>query len=429
MIDFNPSELAVIGAVVHGGRDSLDRIGGSLSPSDFHSPILASVFRVALDLYRDGKPVDATLLRARLDSAVAPVLLHAYDSVRGWTNTLEYAREVRSASLARQAKALCEDAAIAVSEAKNPAEAIEDTLLRLRALLTGSDPSAPVHVSEASKALLAHIDAAAGGQTDRRFVPTGIDALDGIITGFRAGQLSILAARTSIGKSVAALQVAEHAAVACAVPTLVVSLEMPSSPDLASRFLAPAAKVAAWKMLQRPQHVSPLERAQIARAVLDSSDAPVWFWDTPRLTVSRLAARARRMAQSDRGLGLVVLDYLGLLDPADVRSKSGTREREVAEQSRELKALAMELQIPVVVVVQLNRQAEGRDGQSPRLHDLRESGSLEMDAYLVVLLSRLGHRDEKRVLMDVAKHRNGPTGRVEARLDTDSMRLVEARVA
>jgi replicative DNA helicase len=424
------SELRYIGALFLGTRDVLDRTHQILAPSDFASPALSLVYRAALDRYRKGENFDAALLRASVPEWVHQPMRDALEATTTWTAAPDHARAIRSRSIARRVHAICEDAMLAsASPDINARELLDETVSRLRTLDAGSDPSAPVHVSKAGAALLDHLDAAKQGKADTRFVPTGIDTLDSLVCGFRAGQLSIVAARTAIGKSVLALQVAAHASAVANVPTLFVSLEMPSAPDLASRLVAAQCAVPAWKLLQRPHQVTDDEYRRVHDAVSATQSVPLALWDPPRLTVSRLAARCRQMQQSEKGLGLVVLDYLGLLDPSDVRSKAGTREREVAEQSRELKALAMEIGAPVVAVVQLNRQAEGRDGQPPRLHDLRESGSLEMDAYLVMLLSRLGNREENRVLIDVAKHRNGPVGKVEARLDTDAMRLVDARVA
>jgi replicative DNA helicase len=253
-------------------------------------------------------------------------------------------------------------------------------------------------------------------------IPTGFADLDSLLGGLRPGRVYVLAARPSMGKSALAGQIAWHAAHRWEIPTVFFSLEMDQE-QVAGRLLAAIADIPNVRL--RPDvTLTDEEYKRVTSAAIGSQNVPWWTVEANGITVSRLRARARQEYQG-RGARLFVVDYLGLLDSSDVSRSGQSREREVSAQSAALKALAGELNVPVLVLSQLNREAEGRSDKRPLLSDLRESGSIEQDADVVMLLYRHGYysRDttDRSAELDVAKNRSGPTGKV--RLSWDASRL------
>jgi replicative DNA helicase len=240
-------------------------------------------------------------------------------------------------------------------------------------------------------------------------VPSGFRSLDRITGGFMPGDLVVIAARPSVGKSALALQIAQTAARA-QYPTGVFSLEM-SNAQLALRVLAGGAGI---------DTRSPVPDEAFANASVVASDRSrlaLWIDDTPTATSGDLRLRARRLAAEHGDLGLLIVDYLQLASGSGKES----RERDVAEISRNLKALAREMRLPVIALCQLNRQSEGRESGEPRLSDLRESGAIEQDADTVIFLWKPGHNDEpqpiENITLTVRKQRNGPQGIVHLCFD------------
>jgi replicative DNA helicase len=247
-------------------------------------------------------------------------------------------------------------------------------------------------------------------------VTSGFKDLDNLTWGFQRQEMIVIAARPSMGKTSLALNVAESAAMPRRgepVPTLVFSLEM-SAAQLALRLLCSRARV---NLKQLREGLLPKNGDDYSRLVATAdelSQAPIFVDDSSHLSIMELRAKARRV-QARRKLGLIIVDYLQLLSPTDSQAP---REQQVAEASRGLKALAKELELPVIVLSQLNRSSE-KENRAPKLADLRESGSIEQDADVVLMLSRPRDADEKyQVAADsaeliVAKQRNGPVGELK----------------
>src|SRR5262249_12071290 len=241
-------------------------------------------------------------------------------------------------------------------------------------------------------------------------VATGFADLDRITSGLQPSDLIIVAGRPSMGKTAFVLNLAEHAALRADVGVALFSLEM-SKEQLAMRMLSSEARVDLARV--RTGHLSDREFPKLAMGAGRLADAPIFIDDTPALSVLELRAKARRLKRDPAAkLGLVIVDYIQLM-----RSSEGkdSREQEISEISRSLKALAKELQVPVVALSQLNRQVESRSPPIPRLADLRESGAIEQDADVIVFLYReeyyVEDTDKKNVAeVIVAKQRNGPTG-------------------
>jgi replicative DNA helicase len=244
-------------------------------------------------------------------------------------------------------------------------------------------------------------------------IPTGLGQLDALLGGFQPSDLVILAARPSVGKTSLALNVALHAAVREQKRVGVFSLEM-SKEQLALRLLSSETGIN-----PRPLQTGFMEEtdwSKIAQVMNDMAGAPMWIDDSPTLSVLELRTKARRLESEQRGLDLIIVDYLQLMS-ASVVSREPNRVQEVSEISRGLKNLARELRVPILALSQLSRNVEQRGSAEPRLSDLRESGSLEQDADVVIFLYRADNEqnpdsDVELVKAKIAKHRNGPIGEV-----------------
>ncbi|HPC04604.1 MAG TPA: replicative DNA helicase [Syntrophales bacterium] len=244
-------------------------------------------------------------------------------------------------------------------------------------------------------------------------VSTGFEELDRMTSGFQRSDLIIIAGRPSMGKTAFALNIAQHASIEMDVPVAVFSLEM-SKEQLAMRMLSSEARVDAQRL--RKGFLGETDWPRLTTAAGALSEAKLFIDDTAAITVLEMKAKARRL-KAERGLGLVVLDYLQLMRGRD---QSPSREQEISEISRSLKALAKELSVPVVALSQLNRQVEARSDRRPQMADLRESGAIEQDADVILFIYRdeVYNRSEDNPEKGIAeiiigKQRNGPTGKIK----------------
>ena len=260
-------------------------------------------------------------------------------------------------------------------------------------------------------------------------VPSGYSSIDDITMGWQKSDLIILAARPSVGKTAFALNIARNAAIDAGVPVAFFSLEMPSI-QLAKRLMTSETELPAEK-IKGGSRLSEAEWAQLNSKLRALSKAPIYVDDTPSLPIMEFRAKARRLVRTKQ-VGLIVVDYLQLMQgPADLR---GMREQEVAAISRTLKATAKELNVPIIALSQLSRQAVQRTGGTgrPQLSDLRESGSIEQDADMVLFVHRPDSvglsehsEDKEKTFIIIAKHRNGQTGEIEMRFKSDLVKFVE----
>lgn len=256
-----------------------------------------------------------------------------------------------------------------------------------------------------------------------RGVRTGYKDLDNMTAGLQRSDLIILAARPAMGKTTLSTNLALNVATLSKLPTLVFSLEM-SKDQLVDRMLADAANVDSWNI--RTGNLKDDDFSRLADAMGELAEAPIFIDDTPGLTLLEMRTKARRQAH-ETPLGLIVVDYLQLIQ-ATGRS-DGNRVQEVSEISRGLKLLARELNVPVVALSQLSRSVESRDKKVPQLSDLRESGSIEQDADIVMFIYREDYynpdTDRKNITdLIIAKHRNGPVGKVELYFHPERLRFM-----
>jgi replicative DNA helicase len=264
----------------------------------------------------------------------------------------------------------------------------------------------------------------------RRGIETDFHELDDMLNGLQKGEMVIVAARPSMGKTAFAMNVVEAVSANHRLPCAVFSLEM-SKQQLAQRMLCSRAGIDAQKV--RKGLLSAQEFQELAAVVVELSKAPIWVDDSPGLTILELRAKARRLKRQ-HDIKLLMIDYMQLMDNPGPDS----RQQQISEISRGIKAVARELEIPVIALSQLNRASEGRDGHRPRMSDLRESGSIEQDADVIILLHREDYyrMSEPDFMPDniaeiiIAKQRNGPTGTVKLTFDnkTTTFRNLAAQI-
>jgi replicative DNA helicase len=263
------------------------------------------------------------------------------------------------------------------------------------------------------------IDRLHNTKDELRGVPTGFKALDNKLSGLQPSDLIILAARPSVGKTSFALELARQAAVNHGIPVGIFSLEM-GAQQLIDRMLSSQARIDLWRL--RTGKIKDADDFDRIRDALDIlSKAPIYIDDEPGKTVLSMRAVARRL-KSEKNLGLIIVDYLQLATPSNTKA-SDNMVQQVTEISRSLKGLARELNVPVLALSQLSRAVEARGGK-PRLSDLRDSGSIEQDADIVMFIHREDKGKDESERTNIAeilieKHRNGPTGRVELFFDAE----------
>jgi replicative DNA helicase len=257
-----------------------------------------------------------------------------------------------------------------------------------------------------------------------RGVRTGYRDLDNMTAGFQKSDLIILAARPAMGKTTLVTNLAYNVATVAKMPVLFFSLEM-SKEQLVDRMLADASGVDAWNI--RTGNLTDEDFGKLSEAMGELAEAPIYIDDTPGLSVLQMRTKARR-AMHEQPLGLVIVDYLQLMQGSSSNSSSN-RVQEVSEISRGLKLIARELNVPVIALSQLSRSVESRSPQIPQLADLRESGSIEQDADIVMFIYREAYYNpetERENITDliIAKHRNGPTGKVELYFHPERLRFM-----
>jgi replicative DNA helicase len=411
------AEEAVLGSVLK-HPPSIVRVSDFLKPEDFYGMRNRHVFRAMLTLFADGKPIDYhsvgdTLYQQGTHEAAGGMLyLSEVNLATPSAAYIEhYGRIVERTSIMRQLIAKAQTIAeIAYRDNLTPEVALEKAEQLIYAISEKRVTRDFRSLEEVLGEYMEQIEALQDGEATRYGIPTGYADLDKLLGGFQRTDLIILAARTSVGKTSFALNLAVNAAVKHNATVAVFSLEM-SAEQLASRLLSMESGVDSPRI--RSAHLNEQESRKLDAAMNHLARAPIWVDDTPSIPIMELRSKARRLA-AEHNLDMIIVDYLQL-----VASDGGeSRVQELGAISRALKALARELRVPVIALSQLSRAVEQRTPHIPQLSDLRESGALEQDADVVLFI----YRDEKynpdtdkRGVADiiVAKHRNGPTGQVQ----------------
>jgi len=408
------AERMVLGGVLR-NNDCLTDLVRKLRPEHFYDPRHQKIFTTIVAMFDDGRPIDSVTLTEELrkkkllkEVGGESLVLELFTETLTAANVMHHAEIVFEKAVLRRLIGTGTDL---LREAYGSTSDADDLLAeaqkRVFALLEDRGGKDSTTIREVLSDVLTRISARQGG-VHLGGVPAGFDDLDELTNGWQKSELIILAARPAVGKTSFALNMVDHAAVKHNIPTLVVSLEM-SQTELAERMLCSRAEVNSHFVRRGRASKDDIRKLLAAHAEL--AGAPIFIDDQPGQTMLRIAAAARRLKLREK-LGLVIVDYLQLIEPDDKRAN---RVEQIGAISRRLKMLARELDVPVIALSQLNRAVESREGHRPRMADLRESGSIEQDADVVVLLHREDAFDpdsEKKGQAEVilAKQRNGPVG-------------------
>lgn len=398
--------------------------------SDFYKKSHEIIYERILDLFEKREPVDLITLNETLerngqlqDVGGASYLSQLVNSVPTAAHVISYANIVRQKSLLRSLISAASDISQMAFREDEDVEIIldkaEQSLMSVSRVAGGQNF---VVIKDVLIDSFERIDLLQKNKGRVRGVPTGIKGMDNLLSGLQRSDLIIIAARPSMGKSSLAMNIAQHVAVTEKIPVAVYSLEM-SKEQLVDRLICGEAMLDSWKMRTGNLSEDDFEKLQVAMGSL--SEAPLYIDDTPGLNVVEVRTKARRL-HSEVGLGLVIVDYLQLLEGRS--SNMDNRVQVISEISRSLKSLARELDVPVIALSQLSRAVESRPDKRPMLSDLRESGSIEQDADVVMFIYRDDYYDRDTDQKNVAevlvrKHRNGPTGDVQLYFIPEYMRF------
>jgi replicative DNA helicase len=412
------AEESLLGAMLL-SRDAITAaVEAGVEASDFYKPAHTHLFDAVMSLYGQGEPVDPVtvaeeLRRADLLDSLGgrQTLLHLQASTPASANATHYAKIVNELALLRRLIGVAGDIAeMGYDDSQDVVETLDRAESLVFEVAERRVSESMVKVSDALQETLDQLEALYDSTGDITGVPTGYNDLDHLLLGLQPSNLIVVAARPGAGKTSLALGAAANVAMEARKPVLFFSMEM-GTLELTKRLLAGEARVDA-RRLQTGQ-IPEADWTRLSHAVGRLAEAPLFIDDNPHCTVMEMRAKARRTKARHGDLGLVVVDYLQLMTPMAKRAEN--RQVEVAEISRGLKILARELDCPVMALSQLNRQLEYRADKRPMLADLRESGSLEQDADVVVFIYRddiynpdSDQRGTAEII--VAKHRNGPTG-------------------
>ncbi len=412
------AEQAVLGSMF------LDREAASLAlevlaGDDFYRPDHRMVFEAAEELFRSGSPIDIITVKSKLEEkgqfeqiGGVPFLATISGAVGTSANIRHYAAIVEEKSVLRRLIRTAGSISQMSYEGKEDINAIMDTAEKgIFDIMQGRHSEEFHHVRDIAVSAIEKIEDVYKNKGKLTGVPTGFTDFDAKTAGLQKSDLVLLAARPSMGKTAFALNIIQNAAIRHNVPTAVFSLEM-SREQLYNRMLCSEAMLDAQKL--RTGELDEQDWVELIRASGPLSEAPIYIDDTPGVTPMEVRSKCRRL-KVEKGLGLIVIDYLQLMSG---NGRTDSRQQEISEISRSLKAIAREMEAPVIALSQLSRACEQRADHRPMLSDLRESGAIEQDADVVAFL----YRDEyyfpdtekkNQAELIIAKQRNGPTGTVD----------------
>ena len=417
------AEQSVLGSMFL-SKYAVQKAVESLTSDLFYSDRNAKIFDAISTLTEKGKPVDLTTVATELEDRKLlkqigdiEYITEIINSVPTAANIDEYIKIVEEKAILRR---LIEEATSIASDGYNTTEDFNDVLdnaekkiLNVVKTRKGSEFRS---IQEVLSKTQSDLEKLAQTKNEITGLQTGFYDLDKVTSGLHPNELIIIAARPAMGKTAFALNLATNIAMYNNKPVALFNMEM-GAEQLAMRMLSSQGQIDGYKI--RNGRLENNDWKRVNEAISRLSDTKIYIDDTPGMTISEIRAKWRRLASSESGLGIVIIDYLQLISGS--AKYAGNRQQEVSEISRSLKTLAMELDIPIVALAQLSRTVEGREDKRPLLSDLRESGSIEQDADIVAFL----YRDDyytKQVSIDentsksefiIAKHRNGPTTTID----------------
>ena len=425
------AESSLLGAILI-DTDAIVRVADIISVEDFYDERHQRIFEAIKKLYEKHSPIDVLTLSDQLKSSGFLDIIGGAGYLTELTNYVptaahveEYANIVAQKAIRRR---LIKASQTMVTFGYDEEKPIQDLIESAESeLFQVSQQHVKQDISSIEDILAESFERLDELHKDKgkiRGIPTGLRDLDNILAGLQRSDLIILAARPSMGKTALTLNLAHNIATKTELPVLVFSLEM-SKEQIVDRMLSMESGVDAWNI--RTGNLSDTDFEKIGQAMGTLSEAPIYIDDTPGITVSDMRTKARR-EQHQRQLGAIMVDYLQLMSGGSRFGSDANRVQEISEISRGLKAIARELNVPVVALSQLSRSVESRSPQIPQLADLRESGSIEQDADVVAFIYREDYYNpdtDRKNLTDIfiKKHRNGPTGQVELYFDRERQRF------
>jgi len=423
------AERSVLGALML-DKDAIINVANLIRQGDFYKDDHNMIFEAMIELYEKNEPIDVLSLSNRLEEkgqiekiGGSSYLASLVNSVPSSANIVHYAKVVQKKSTLRKLiVAASEILELGYKEDEDVEKVLDKAEQKLFQVSQKYLKQDFVPIRSILEAAFNRIDELHKGDHKLRGIPTGFSDLDNILAGFQKSDLIIVAARPSIGKTTLALDFARQIAIKEKVSVGIFSLEM-SSDQLVDRMLAAESGVDLWRLrtgrLKSGEGDDDFQRIGEAMGVL--SEAPIYIDDAGSANVMEMRTMARRL-QSEHNVGVIIVDYLQLMEG---RSGGDNRVNEISEISRALKQLARELNIPVIALSQLSRAVESRSPQIPKLSDLRESGSIEQDADVVMFLYREDREkpdtpNKNIVEIHIAKHRNGPIGKLSLYFNENS---------
>lgn len=428
------AEKAVLGSAFL-SKTALQKICDELSPEHFYSEANAKIFETLQELNDEDKPIDITIVTNKLSekkilSQVGNVeyLSEIIDSVPSASNAQYYINIVKEKMIGRK---IIETATDIANDAYASEDSIYDVLenAEMKMLRIGNmrKTSEFQRIQDVAYRAQENLEKLAEQGSEITGLATGFSEFDKLTAGLQPSQFIIIAARPAMGKTAFALNLATYAATHSNKSVAIFNLEM-SAEQLANRILQSLGQIDGGKM--RTGRLEHNDWKRLNEAISQLSDTNLFLDDTPGITIGEIRSKCRRLANSDKGLGLVVIDYLQLITGPS--KSAGNRQQEVSDISRNLKTMALELGIPVIALAQLSRAVEQREDKRPIMSDLRESGSIEQDADIVSFLYRDDYynkearRDDNASISEfiIGKNRSGPTTTVELLFKKDTSTFV-----
>ena len=413
------AEQAVLGSMLTDQDAVIDAIE-ALKPEDFYRDDNKYVYEAIVNLYNRGEPIDIITVKSELTAiqkfeAIGGIeyLATLPDKVPLVANSGKYIKIVEEKALLRKLiKATDEIQSLSYEQSEETDNIMEHAEKKIFDIMQGKSQKGYSTLKEVLVESFAEIEKLYNQKEPITGIPTGFSDLDNKTAGLHNSDLILVAARPAMGKSAFALNIATNAAINANVPVVIFNLEMSKS-QLVNRMICSEAMVDSNKI--RTGKMDEEDWVKLATALGPLSEAPVYIDDTPGISITEIRAKCRKL-KLEKNIGLIVIDYLQLIQGSGKRNAS--REQEISEISRSLKILAKELDVPVIALSQLSRAAEQRQDHKPMLSDLRESGAIEQDADIVMFLYRDDYYNpdsEKKNIAEVilAKHRAGSTGSID----------------
>lgn len=412
------AEMSVLGALLL-DKDAILAIAEVLIPDHFYDERHKKIFEAVLELFEERTPVDVLTVSERLKRQKNIKLVGGVGYLGTLVNAVptaahveHYAKIVKNLALKRSVMSISSKLFdISMDESISAADVLDKAETEIFSLTQRHVAKGFTSIKTALADSFDRLDELHKKGSGLRGVPTGFKDLDNMLAGMQKSNLLILAARPGVGKTTLALNIAQHIAFKEKGSVGIFSLEM-SIEELLDRLLVAQADIDAWKL--KTGNLSEDDFTKLSEAMGQIAEGKIYIDDTPALSILEMRTKARRL-QVEHGVEFIIVDYLQLARSRNLEN----RVQEVAEISQGLKNLARELKIPVLALSQLSRAVESRGIKRPQLADLRESGSIEQDADVVMFLWREDDEHPETIFLDIAKHRNGPLGQIQFKFKGD----------